>query len=264
MRQERSVAELVVKQYVKEGNVLGLGSGTLAASVIEVLAAERERGNLRAITCIPANDTAAVEAAIQGLPLSDVEQHSKVDLMFSEVDEVDRSNLACIFGRNIGGTAPVHLPIPRMRQLLASSEHMIALVDDPDKVVHRLAGDIPVFISAGDWEDTAEDLDDRFLGDAEIWRRPSKGTANPRGGDQPYLSSAGEHILEIRFDDTLRLDGNADVSYREIAEAIEEVPGVVAHGLVVRSGITAVVATPAGPQILEQMQIVASGDAAAD
>ncbi len=41
------MAELVVKQYVKEGNVLGLGSGTLAASVIEVLAAVRERGNLK-------------------------------------------------------------------------------------------------------------------------------------------------------------------------------------------------------------------------
>lgn len=55
--------------------------------------------------------------------------------MFSEVDELDRSNLACIFGRNIGGTAPVHFPIPRMRQLLANSEHLIALVDDHDKVL---------------------------------------------------------------------------------------------------------------------------------
>ena len=59
----------------------------------------------------------------------------QVDLIFSEVDEVDRSNLACILGRNIGGTAPVHLPIPRERQLLASSKHLIALVDDPDKVL---------------------------------------------------------------------------------------------------------------------------------
>lgn len=37
------------------------------------------------------------------------------------------------------------------------------------QVVDRLAGDIPVFIDADDWEATAEEIDDRFLGDAEIW-----------------------------------------------------------------------------------------------
>ena len=41
------------------------------------------------------------------------------------------------------------------------------------QVVQRLSGDIPVFISAGegpdDWEAPAEEVDDRFLGDAQIW-----------------------------------------------------------------------------------------------
>lgn len=37
------------------------------------------------------------------------------------------------------------------------------------QIVDRLAGDIPVFISADEWEDIAEEVDDRFLGDAEIW-----------------------------------------------------------------------------------------------
>jgi len=59
----------------------------------------------------------------------------QVDLTFSEVDELDRSSLACILGRNPDGTAPVHLPIPRMRQLLSISDHFVALVYDPAKVV---------------------------------------------------------------------------------------------------------------------------------
>ena len=41
------------------------------------------------------------------------------------------------------------------------------------QVVQRLSGDVPVFISAGeqpdDWEATAEEIDDRFVGDAQIW-----------------------------------------------------------------------------------------------
>jgi hypothetical protein len=37
------------------------------------------------------------------------------------------------------------------------------------QVVKRLSGDVPVFITADEWEITAEELDDRFIGDAEIW-----------------------------------------------------------------------------------------------
>lgn len=38
------------------------------------------------------------------------------------------------------------------------------------QLVDRLSGDLPVFILAEDWETTAEEIDDRFLGDAEIWQ----------------------------------------------------------------------------------------------
>lgn len=40
------------------------------------------------------------------------------------------------------------------------------------QVVSRLGGTLPVFINATEgteWEETAEALDDLFLGDAEIW-----------------------------------------------------------------------------------------------
>jgi ribose 5-phosphate isomerase A len=41
-----------------------------------------------------------------------------------------------------------------------------------------LAGSVPVLVGpAEEWEDIAEELDDIFLGDAELWRRPVSGTA---------------------------------------------------------------------------------------
>jgi hypothetical protein len=55
--------------------------------------------------------------------------------MFIEVDELDRSDLTCVFGRNGGGTAPVQPPIPRMQQLVDVSDHLVALIDHPDKVL---------------------------------------------------------------------------------------------------------------------------------
>lgn len=49
------------------------------------------------------------------------------------------------------------------------------------------------------------------------------------------------------------LDGSA-VAYKQIAVAIEEIPGVVAHGLVEHPKVTAIVATSSGPQILRQVR----------
>lgn len=38
-------------------------------------------------------------------------------------------------------------------------------------------------------------------------RRPASGTANPRGGNNPYLSPEGHNILDIRFYEQLKLVG---------------------------------------------------------
>ena len=37
------------------------------------------------------------------------------------------------------------------------------------QVVRRLQGDLPVWVEADTWETTGEELDDIFIGDAEIW-----------------------------------------------------------------------------------------------
>lgn len=37
------------------------------------------------------------------------------------------------------------------------------------QVVERLRGTLPVVVEEDNWEETAEELDDTFIGDAEIW-----------------------------------------------------------------------------------------------
>jgi hypothetical protein len=37
------------------------------------------------------------------------------------------------------------------------------------QVVERLRGNVPVLVGGATWEDTAEQLDDLLLGDAEVW-----------------------------------------------------------------------------------------------
>lgn len=81
------------------------------------------------------------------------------------------------------------------------------------------------------------------------------------------VHSAGKHIpIEcvtsraacesggMHADSTLRLDGEESCRYEDIAGAIKEIRGVVAHGLVLKDNVTAVVNTPEGDiQILRKV-----------
>lgn len=46
-----------------------------------------------------------------------------------------------------------------------------------------------------------------------------------RGGDQPYLSSAGEHILEIRFGEHASHPRNSSLA--EVARSCADIGGVL-------------------------------------
>jgi ribose 5-phosphate isomerase A len=53
-------------------------------------------------------------------------------------------------------------------------------------------------------------------------RRPSSGTANPRGGKDPYISPDGHNICDIRFYEGLKLFGeDAPVSIGPPAPSTE-------------------------------------------
>jgi ribose 5-phosphate isomerase len=64
-------------------------------------------------------------------------------------------------------------------------------------------------------------------------------------GDRPYISPEGHTIVDLVFEDGFRLAGVA-ASAAEVAAAIENVPGVLGHGLEAGAGRVhcAVVAVP--------------------
>ena len=48
-------------------------------------------------------------------------------------------------------------------------------------VQSALTGSVPILVPADEWEEVAEAIDDVFLGDASVWRRPMTGEADPFG-----------------------------------------------------------------------------------
>lgn len=99
------------------------------------------------------------------------------------------------------------------------------------------------------WEDTAEVLDDIFLGDAEIRRRSFDASADPRGGDAPVITSEGNMLIDIQFYEDIRLFGEPE-PYEKVVEEIELTEGVIAHGLVLDNTDMVIIAMTKGPPIV--------------
>lgn len=226
--------------------MIGLGTGQAINALIEELGSQITHGTLpKTITCIPTSSVTASEAAFHGLPITPPDESGNIpnpDVFITDVDDIDLSSPHLPF--IIGCSYPGQLQqpqIPQTRKVLDQSSTILAISLSPPKKQlssspssSRLKGPLPVYIDADDWEETAEELDDIFLGDAEIWRRSNDPDAGPRGGNNPYVSPEGLAIVDIRFyEQGLSFDGDAEVEYEYIARMIDETPGVVAHGLVI-------------------------------
>ncbi|KAL4423624.1 hypothetical protein ABPG77_009211 [Micractinium sp. CCAP 211/92] len=225
--------------------------------LLEELAARLGAGKLRGVRVVPASDAAAAEAALHGIPQATLEEAGRLDFYFEAADELavdEEGTLAFVVGRR---QQPAQPQLHRARALAAAATTNVVLAHEPGVAVPRLGGSLPVALEEETWEETAEELDDIFLGDAELWRRSNQEGAGPRGGDSPYVSPEGHTIIDIRFYEGMKLFGE-DADYGSIAREIESV-GVVAHGLMANVAAVAVIAGAEG----EPARLAWRGEAAA-
>ena len=209
---------------------------------------------MQGIKCIPSSDVTASEAAFHGVPLTSIAEHAGpenlvVNVLVDTANELDIDNLAYIVGRGENGPQAGQPSLPRMRQLLDRARLTVVVAERLEDCTSRLKGNLPVVIEADElsWEETGEALDDIFLGDAEVRRRSSNYEADPRGGNNPVVTSDGHMVLDIQFYDGLKLFSE-DATYNEIQDEIEGIDGVVAHGLVVDKAVFGIVAGENGEE----------------
>lgn len=87
-RMKLAVATAAVDQ-VRDGMVLGLGSGSTAALMIQELGARLQRGELSGITGVTTSFQGEVLAAELGIPLQSLNAVARIDLAIDGADEVD-------------------------------------------------------------------------------------------------------------------------------------------------------------------------------
>lgn len=220
---KREAAEASLGE-VRDGMVLGLGTGSTAALMVEALG-RRVRDGLRVVG-IPTSERTAAQARGLGIPISDLGAHPRIDLVIDGADEVHTGTLDLVKG--LGGA------LLREKIVAAAGARMTVIVDG-SKLVTRLGGvRLPVEVAVFGWQATA-----RHLRDAG---------ADPalRGGEAaPFRTDGGNLILDCAF-----ADGIADAG--ALQARLNLVPGVVETGLFVGLATTVIAATKDGVQRLER------------
>lgn len=217
---------------------MGIGSGSQVYSVVEEIGLRLARGSLNSVVLVPSCPAAASSGAFNGVPMVTLEQAGSVDVFIEEVDQMDLKQNAFVKGSQQLPQQPHILPV---QQLVTQSKRIVAIVSKGN-VVPRLKGSFPVLIDGDEWEEPAEELDDIFLGDAELWRRSLDNDPNPRDGSNPYLTAEGHNIIDVKYDDggSFKLFGEEE-PYDRILEEVEGIPGVITSGLFVKIAHDAVV-----------------------
>ena len=208
IQMKQAVATAAVEQ-IKDGMVLGLGSGSTAALMIQALGAKLATKELRDIVGVTTSFQGEVMAAELGIPLRSLTAVDRIDLAIDGADEVDPSF------RLIKGGGACHV----QEKLVASRADRFVVVVDSTKIVDRLNLGflLPVEVLPGAWRQVQGCLAE-LGGSAEL--RMAKHKAGPVVTDQ------GNLVLDVSM-----TDGISDPE--DLESRINNLPGVLENGLFV-------------------------------
>ena len=219
----KRVAAMRAIEEVEDGMVLGLGTGSTAAFVVEGLA-RRVAGGLRVVG-IPTSERTASQARQLGIPIATFAEYQSLDLTIDGADEVQLGTLDLIKG--LGGA------LLREKIVAAASQRLVIVVDQ-EKLVERLGEHtpVPVEVTQFGWQATAVAL-------ARLGCLPERRYVP---GERPYVTDGGNYILDCRFGPL--------TDPRETERNIAMTVGAVESGLFVGRSTMVVVASAAGVEVL--------------
>jgi ribose 5-phosphate isomerase A len=200
--------ELVAKHaasQVKNGMLVGLGTGSTANYFIRELAHRRIEEGLR-VTTASSSVVSAIQAQTLGLPLVAMEHLERLDLYVDGADEV-APDLTLLKGRGFD--------LVREKLLAKASGSFLVLVDQ-SKLVERIGErfPIPVEVMPFAWRMVKRSLE-ALGGQGDLRRNATQ--------DGLVMTSHGSLVLDMTFP--------AELDSAALDEALNGVPGVVEHGI---------------------------------
>lgn len=217
--QEKEAAARASLRFVRDGDIVGLGSGSTAAYAVRFLG-ERVRAGLK-IRGIPTSSQTRELATSLGVPLTTFDEVQEIDVTIDGADEVD-PQLCLTKG---GGGALLR------EKIVASASRQLVIIADSSKQVPML-GNFPLPIEVIAFAQLLVKKKIEALG-ASVKLRQSNGS--------PFVTDEGHHILDCRFGQIP--DPPA------LARRLSDMPGVVEHGLFIN--MASVVLIARGQEVTE-------------
>jgi len=199
---EKELAGRAAAELVRDGDVVGLGTGSTAYFAVVALG-ERVKAGLK-IVGIPTSIATADLAKKAGVPLTTLDEHPEIDITIDGADEID-PHLNLIKG---GGGALLR------EKVVASASKKMVVVGDSSKLVPVL-GKFPLPVEVISFARAVVEKKIASLGASVKWRTRAEGS--------PYLTDNGNPILDCSFG---KIEDPAG-----LARILSDTPGVVEHGL---------------------------------
>lgn len=223
----KKAAALAAVELVPNGTLVGLGSGSTVAFVIEELGKRVRQGRLH-IVGVPTSYDTRTRAKEEGIPIRDTIDVDSVDLTIDGADEVDPA------GNLLKGGGGAHV----MEKVVAALGRQFVVVVDESKLVQTLGQGkypVPVEVIAPALPFVMRCMQD--LGGKPIVR-------NGSGKLGPVISDLGHPIINVDFGPI------ADAP--RLSQQLDSIPGVVGHGLFIGMANQVIVArSPADHPIVE-------------
>jgi ribose 5-phosphate isomerase A len=221
---DKQLVAVHAAKMVKDGMLVGLGTGSTANYFIDELARRSQQEGLR-ITAVSSSTVSALKAHSLGLPLVALEHVSRLDLYVDGADEVT-PDMTLLKGRGYD--------LVREKLLAKACDRFIVLIDQSklaSRIGERYA--IPVEVMPFAWQ----------LAKRSIEAIGGQGDLRPNAAkDGLAITSHGSFVLDMAFD--------AGISSQTLDEALNATPGVVEHGIF--RGLTSAVFMAVDGQVEER------------
>jgi ribose 5-phosphate isomerase A len=201
---KKRVALEAVK-HVDDGFVVGLGSGSTTAYVIQELGRLMRQNGLR-ILGVPSSSQAMLLAVHSGVPLTTLDEYPVLDLAIDGADEVDK-RLDMIKG---GGGALTR------EKIAASAAKQVVIVADETKLVDKLGTSFQVPVEVLPFALATVSADIKKLGGKPLLREGKRKVG-------AVVTDNGNYIIDVDF-------GTID-NAEELNLRLKHIPGVIETGL---------------------------------
>ena len=216
MEELKKLAAMEAVKRVKDGMVVGLGTGSTAKyAIIEIGKMVREGMEIVGIATSLESERIAKEA---GIKLVDINDYDTIDITIDGADEVD-VHLNLIKG---GGGALLR------EKMVASCTKKEVIIVDERKMVTHFSFPLPVEVVRFGWKRTADKL-------ASLNFNPQL-----RHG---FVTDNGNYILDCHYE--------AMEDYRKLHDEINSIVGVVENGLFIDMADEVIVGTNDGVKTIK-------------